>query len=136
MRCLYLNYFWLVTILRSLRQSRAALEAETAGGLLDGDLHAGQAPALDPLPVPVIAVLQRHRLLRVGTLSAAGAVLAEARPLHGGGSGGGDAVALALVHAHLVLAGPNQLLPLAVLLLHQVEGGGESLAGVLVLRQG
>ena len=68
MRSLYLNYFWLVTILRSLRQSRAALEAETAGGLLDGDLHAGQAPALDPLSVLVIAVLQRHRLLGVGTL--------------------------------------------------------------------
>ena len=61
----YLNYFWLVTILMSLRQSVATLEAQTAAGLLDGDLHAGEAPRLYPLPVRVVAVLERHRLLGV-----------------------------------------------------------------------
>ena len=38
-------------------------------------------------------------------------------PVHGGGRGGGDAVALALAHVHIVLAGPHQLLALGVLLL-------------------
>ena len=38
-------------------------------------------------------------------------------PVHGGGRGGGDAVALALAHVHIILAGPHQLLALGVLLL-------------------
>ena len=37
--------------------------------------------------------------------------------IHGGGCGGGHAVALTLAHVHIVLAGPHQLLPLSVLLL-------------------
>ena len=37
--------------------------------------------------------------------------------VHGGGRGGGHAVALALAHVYIVLAGPHQLLPLSVLLL-------------------
>ena len=37
--------------------------------------------------------------------------------VHGGGCGGGHAVALTLAHVHIVLAGPHQLLPLSVLLL-------------------
>ena len=49
----------------SLRQSVATLEAQTAAGLLDGDLHAGEAPRLYPLAVRVVAVLERHRLLGV-----------------------------------------------------------------------
>ena len=38
-------------------------------------------------------------------------------PVHGGGRGGGDTVALALAHVHIILAGPHQLLALGVLLL-------------------
>ena len=37
--------------------------------------------------------------------------------VHGGGCGGGHAVALTLAHVHIVLAGPHQLLSLSVLLL-------------------
>ena len=37
--------------------------------------------------------------------------------LHGGGRGGGYAVSLALAHVHIILAGPDQLLPLGVFLL-------------------
>ena len=39
--------------------------------------------------------------------------------VHGRGCGGGHAVALALAHVHVVLAGPHQLLPLGVLLLEK-----------------
>ena len=67
----------------SLRRGGATLEAETAGWLLDGDLHAGESSLLYPLAVLVVAVLEGHRPLGVGRLPAAGAVLAEARPLHG-----------------------------------------------------
>ena len=86
------------------------------------------------MSILVVALLQSHRLLRVGALPAAGAVLAEPGPLHGRGGGGGDTETLTLVQTHLVLTGPDQLLALAVLLLHQVQGGGQGLAGVLELR--
>ena len=82
----------------------------------------------------VIAALQSDGPLPVAALPATVAVLAESRPddsdydndndknddgslLHGGGRGGGHAVSLALAHVHIILAGPDQLLPLGVFLL-------------------
>ena len=65
-----------------LRWCRPTLEADTAGRMFDGDLHGGETPGLYPLSVRVVAVLECHRPLSVGSLPAAGTVLAEARPLH------------------------------------------------------
>ena len=67
----------------SLWRRCATLEAETAGWFLDGDLHGGEAAPLNPVAVLVVAPVQGDRLLRVVRLPAAGAGLAEARPLHG-----------------------------------------------------
>ena len=51
-----------------------------AGGrLLDGHLHLGQAPS-QPHPVLVVAAVESHHSLVVPDLTAAFAVLHEARP--------------------------------------------------------
>ena len=120
-----------------------------------GDLHGGERPG-EADPVLVVTALQSHRPLLVGALPTAGTVLPTQSPwsvglgvfilstlhcsgadlgkagaLHGGGHGGGDAAALALVQFHILLAGSHQLFRFTEFLLGQVDLRRERLAVAL-----
>lgn len=137
---------------RSSEEGRGGPTLVTGAGgrLLDGDLHLCQAPG-QPHPVLVVAAVESNHSLVVPDLTAALAVLHEARPrngytsqhyedifrrrpFHGRRHSGGDTGAFTLGQLHILLTGPHQLLGLAELLLGDVDPRWELLTGTLQLQ--